>query len=335
MTLTSNERLQERLSLALEDRSRGYVDLVSNSNAILTVMRERGMFKTFSGPKIRERLMFAESGTYKRYSGFDFLNPKPAELINDAEFEAKLAAVSVVLANEEILKNSGSNQLMDVMSVHVEGAEQELMDRFVEDAHSDGTEPDQIGGFQLMLPTTPSAGTYGGISRADHALWRPRSFNAHSYFAGQTQVTSTSIKPMWNQVTIELSKGRKGPGLIAASQQHYLAYQGATEAIQRITDETRLSKLGFTALKFYGAGKSMDIVLEGGIGTAMPDDTSYFIDADAICFRYHPDRNFAPFGGRQTPVNQDAIVQHIGFMGELTLRDPQHVAKFYDGTPAS
>jgi hypothetical protein len=66
MALTSNERLQEAFSLALEDRSQGYADLVSSSNAILYLMKKKGQFKTFSGPTIRERLLYNESGTYTR-----------------------------------------------------------------------------------------------------------------------------------------------------------------------------------------------------------------------------------------------------------------------------
>ena len=43
MALNTNERLQEALSLAVEDRSSGYMDLVSNSNVILAVMKQKGM----------------------------------------------------------------------------------------------------------------------------------------------------------------------------------------------------------------------------------------------------------------------------------------------------
>lgn len=331
MALTSNERLQEAFSLALEDRSPGYQDLVSNANAILFIMRERGQFSPFSGPKIRERLMFAQSGTYKRYSGLTFLGPKTVELINDAEFDPKMAAVTVALANEDLLKNSGSAQLEDLMAVHIEGAEQELQDRFVEDLHGDGTAADQIGGLQLAIPTTPTSGTYGGISRTDHPIWRTTTYDANSDFSGITAVNAQTVKTIFNNICIERTLGRKGPDLIASSQEHYTAYMAATEAIQRITEPSGIGEggLGFTALKFYGAGKNMDIVLEGGIGTAMPGNTSYFLDTAALKFRYHPDRNFTPFGGRQTPVNQDAVVQHIGFMGEVVLANPRHTAKLY------
>lgn len=333
MALNTNERLQEAFSLALEDRSQGYADLVSNSNAILYLMKKRGQFKTFSGPTIRERLLYAESGTYTRYSGYQFLNPAPAELFNDAEFTPKLAAVSVTLSGEDILKNSGSNQLLDIMEEHIAAAEVELVDRFVEDLHSNGTASNQIGGLQLAIPTTVDSGTYGGISRADNAIWRTTTYDANSAFAGITAVNSTTVKTIFDNIMIARSRGTKGPNVIVSSQEHYIAYTAATTAIQRINDENELGKLGFTNLKYYGSGKSVDVVLEGGIGSAMPSNTSYFIDTSALKFRYHPDRNFVKFGGKQTPINQDAVVQHIGFFGNLTMNSPLHMAKLYDSAP--
>lgn len=335
MALVTDARLQEAFSLALEDRSQGYADLVSNSNAILYVMKQNGQFKTFSGPTIRERLLYNESGTYVRYSGYQYLNPTPAELFNDAEFTPKLAAVSVTLSGEDILKNSGPNQLKDIMEEHMSAAETELQDRFVEDVHADGTQANQIGGLQFAIPTDPTQGTYGSISRVNNPIWRTTSYDAQSAFSGITQVNATTVKSIFDQIMIARSRGKKGPSIICSSSEHYLAYTAATVAIQRITDVNDLGKMGFTNLKYYGAGKSVDVVLEGGIGSAMPSNTTYFIDTAALRFRYHPDRNFVKFGGKQSPVNQDAIVQHIGFYGNLTLNNPLHTAKLYDSNPAA
>lgn len=332
---TSNEKLGELFSLALEDRSSGYQDLVSNSNVLLATMQEKGMWQSFEGPTIRERLLYAESGTYTRYSGYQFLNPKPADLISDAEFTPKLAAVSVVVSGEEILANSGSTaQLLDVFDVHLQAAEQELKDRFNEDLHSDGTADAgrQIGGLQLALPTAPSAGTYGGIARSN-AIWQTSAYDANSFFSGFTGITSTSVKSIFNQIAILRSRGKKGPEIVLSAQEHYLAYSAATEAIQRINDNNGVGKLGFPSLKFFGGGRSMDIVLEGGIGSAMPSNVSYFVDTDALKFRFHKKRNFSKIGGKQMPINQDAVVQHIGFMGELTMCNPLHMAKLYDSVP--
>ena len=170
--LTSTEKLQEAFSLALEDRSQGYSDLVSNANALLYTMKKRGQFRPFSGPTIRERLLYNETGSYTRYGGYGYLNPSPVELFNDAEFTPKLAAVSVTLSSEDILKNSGTAQLKDILEEHMSAAETELQDRFVEDLHSDGTAVDgyQIGGLQLAIPTTPSSGTYEPSRRAARTI---------------------------------------------------------------------------------------------------------------------------------------------------------------------
>ena len=52
-----------------------------------------------------------------------------------------------------------ANQLKDIMEEHISAAEQELQDRFTEDLHSSGALANQIGGLQLVIPTTVSSGT--------------------------------------------------------------------------------------------------------------------------------------------------------------------------------
>jgi hypothetical protein len=339
MALTSTEKLQEAFSLALEQRSSAINDLVTNSNAILYLMKKKGQMESFSGPTIRERLLYNETGSYTRYSGYDYLNPVPVELINDAEFTPKLAAVSCTLPSEDLLKNSGRNQLKSLMKTHIEAAQDELVDRFVEDVHADGTATNQINGLKALIPTDPTTGTVGGIDRSANAIWRTSKYDVDTDdITGDgttTQVNSTSVKAIFDNIMIERSRGRKGPDVIICSQQHYLAYTQAVTAIQRIQDENELGALGFSNLKYYGSGKSVDVVLEGGIGTAMPSDVTYFMDTSSIKFRYHADRNFVKFGGKQTPINQDAMVQHIGFFGNLTINNPLHNAKLFDSDTAT
>lgn len=335
MTITSTEALQERLSLALEDRSSGYVDLVSDANVILACLKEKGGWKTYNGPTIRERLMYQLHGSYVRYSGFDFLTPVHAEIISDAEFVPKQAAVVFSLSMEEILANSGSDaQLLDVFATHVEAAEMELENSVTQDIHSDGTADGgkQIGGMQLIMPDNPATGSYGGISRVNVTAWRPSSYDVSAVswdHTSETAVNAAGVHPMYSQVLRETSKGKKGADLILAAESHYGALEAALLAIQRVTNGGGNGKLGFPSLKFYGGGRSVDVVLEGGIGSYMPDDITYMIDTSALTMRYHPQRNFSKMGGKQRPINQDAIVQQIGFMGELTMRDPQHMSKLY------
>lgn len=330
--INQTEAYQEALSLAFEDRSSDYQDLVSNSNVLLFEMKKRGGWRPYSGPYIRETLLFGESGTYVRHSGYDLLNPLPADLFNDAVFAPKSASVSVSMPMDQILDNAGSNMIRDRFKAHVKAAEQELKDRFTEDLHSAGSETNQIGGLQMAVPTTPT-NTYGGIDRGTYTIWATTTYDANSAFSGITAVNSTTVKSIFNQIVIARSRGTQGPNLALCSTEHFLAYTAAVENIQRITDNTDYSALGFTNLKYYGGGKSIDIVLEGGIGSAMPSNTTYFLNVDSIAFRYNPERNFEPYGGKRAPVNQDAIVQHIGFRGNLTLNNSLYNVKMYDSAP--
>jgi len=336
--ITNVEKNQEILSLALEDRSSGYQDLVSNSNALLNVLKRKGKFKTYSGPRIRERLLYNKTGSAVWYNGYDFLNPVPAELFNDAEYTPKMVAVAVVLTNEEILNNEGTNQLMDVMEAHIAAAENELTDEVDISLHGNGTRfaGKELTGLQTALPTIATSGVYGGIDRGTQPIWRTSTFDAQTAFpAIGTQINSTTIRPILNQIMTRRSRGRQSADLLLMSPEHYAAYDAATIAIQRINDENSLGKLGFQSLKYYGAGRSAEIVQEGGIGSNMPANTTYGIDTDNMWLRYHPERNFDKIGRSMMPINQDAVVQYIGFMGELTMTNPLFQWKLIDSNPNS
>lgn len=336
--LTPVEKNQEILSLALEDRAKGYQDLVSDSKALLAVLRRKGNWKTYSGPRIRERLLYAKSGNIVWYNGYDFMANSPAELFNDAEYTAKMCAVGVSLSNEEILNNSGPNQLMDIMEAHIDAAEMELMDEVDLSLHGDGTRfgGKELGGLQLAVPTVTNTGTYGGISRADHAIWRTSTFDMDTDFSDiGTQFTSTTIRPVLNRVMTQRSRNKQGADLLMMDANTYAAYDAATVAIQRINDETSLGKLGFQSLKYFGAGRSAEIVQDGGIGSNMPANTIYGLDTNTLRVRYHPERNFDKIGRTMMPINQDAAVCYIGFMGELTMVNPLFNWKIYDSDPAS
>ncbi len=335
MPLTTVEKNQEILSLALEDRSPGYQDLVSNSNALLAVLQRKGLWKPYSGPIIRERLLYAKSGNITWYNGFGYLPNSPAELFNDAEYRPKMCAVGVSLANEDILNNDGEAQLLDIMEAHMEAAELELMDEIDVSLHSDGTRYGglELGGLRLAVPTTPSGGSYAGIARSN-AVWQTTTYDINSNINSMgASISSTNVRPYFNYVMTKRSRAKRGPNLILASAEHYSQYDAATVAIQRINDETELGKLGFQSLRYYGAGRSAEIVQDGGIGSNMPSNTSYFLDTDSLRMRYHPERNFNKIGRSMMPINQDAQVNYIGFMGELTMTNPLHQVKLYDSSP--
>jgi hypothetical protein len=342
--VTTNAAYQQILSMALEDRSSGYQDLVSNNNALLAVMRRKGLWQTYSGPRVRQTLQIGKSSA-QWYSGYDQLLNPAIDLFNDAVYDPKMVVVPVILSMQEILNNEGQAQLLDVYDTYISAAEKALSDAMDAGIYSDGTANGgkQITGLATALPILPNAGVYGGIDRGTATIWRPAVFDPNgaagsvSLGALGTQVTSTTVRPMLNYIMTQRSRGRDYADLLIMSPEHYAAYDAATVAIQRQNNETSLGQLGFSALEYIGGGKRAEIVLDGGIGSNMPANTTFGINTDTMRLRYHPNRNFDKLfeGDGQMPIDKDAIAQFIGWMGELTMTNPLFNWRFYDSNPAA
>jgi hypothetical protein len=323
---------QQMLSMALEDRSSSYQDLVSNNNALLAVLRRKGLWQTYSGPRIRQTLQVSKN-VAQWYNGYDQLLNPAIDLFNDAFYDPKQVVVPIVLSMQEILNNQGDNQLMDVFDSYIEDA----MDAALYgDGSANGGK--QLTGLGTAVPIANTTGIYGGIDRVN-AIWQTKTYNVHTGGAltGQTQFTSTNARATLNNVMTKSSRGKDYADLLIMSPEHYAAYDAATVAIQHQTNDTSMGKLGFSALEYIGGGKRAEIVLDGGIGSNMPSDTTFGLNTDTFRLRYNPSRNFDKLfdGDGQMPIDKDAIAQFIGWMGELTMTNPLFNWRMYDPTPGS
>jgi len=301
-------------------------------------MKRKGLWQTYSGPFIRQTLQIGKQSA-QWYSGYDQLLNPAIDLFNDAVYSPKMVVVPIILSLQEILNNEGESQILDVFESYLAAAERSLEDAMDAGIYSDGTANGnkQITGLATAIPITTNTGVYGGIDRANATIWRTSTFDAHSFLAGATQVSSTTVRPMLNYIMTQRSRGRDYADLLIMSPEHYAAYDAATVAIQRQQNSTSLGTLGFSALEYIGGGKRAEIVLDGGIGSNMPANTTFGINTDSLRLRYHPNRNFDKLfeGDGQMPIDKDAIAQFIGWMGELTMTNPLFNWRLYDSVPGS
>ena len=343
--VTTEVAYQQVLSMALEDRSADYEDLVSNNNALLALMRKKGLWRTYSGPRIRQTLQIGKADA-QWYSGYDQLLNPAIDIFNDAFFSPKMVVVPIILSMQEILNNEGEAQIMDTLESYMDAAERSLEDTMDVAMYSDGTANGgkQLTGLATAVPVLPNTGTYGGIDRAANAIWRTKTYDPSSGAGAETwpaalgtQVSSTTIRPQLNYIMTKQSRGRSYANLLVMSAEHYAAYDAATIAIQRQTNESTLGKLGFSTLEYIGGGKRAEIVLDGGIGSNMPADTTFGLNTDSFRLRYNANRNFDKLfkGDGQMPIDKDAIAQFIGWMGELTVVNPMFNWRFRDSNPAA
>jgi hypothetical protein len=347
--LQADVHYHQILSMALEDRSSSYEDLVSNNNAMLAVLRRKGLWRTYSGPRIRQTLQINKQDA-QWYSGYDQLLNPALDLFNDVYYSPKMVVVPVILSMQEILNNEGDAQIIDTMEAYMDAAERSLEDTMDAAVYSNGAAfgGKQLTGLAAAIPELVATGTYAGIDRtqANNAIWRTTTWDA-SALAGTTtpglpaalttQVSSTSIRPMLNYIMTKQSRGKQYADLLIMSPEHYAAYDAACVAIQRINNETSMAKLGFSSIEYIGGGKRAEIVLDGGIGSNMPANTTFGLNTDTLRIRYNPNRNFDNLfkGQGQMPIDKDAIAQFIGWMGELTMTNPMFNWRFEDSNPAA
>lgn len=312
----ASPNLSEIITTTLRNRSKVIADNVTNNNALLRRIMERGNIKTLDGGRTIVRpLDYAENATFQWYSGYEVLNISPSDVISAAEFNWKQASVNVTISGVEQLQNSGKEQLLDLLEARMSNAERTMRNNLSVGVYSDGTASNskQIGGLQHLVAASPSTGTVGGIDRANFSFWQNISFGAVA--DGGAATTSANIQSYMNQVWVQLVRGMDMPDLIVADNNYWRLYLESLQAIQRITTEHK-AQAGFRALQYMSA----DVLLDGGGGA--PTDTMYFLDVEFIFLNPHKDRNIVPLPDK-TGINQDATVVPLLWMGNMAMSNAQ------------
>lgn len=306
-----NTNYSEVVTTTLQRYTKTLADNVTKHNALLRRLKQKGQISATSGGRtlVRE-LEYAENATFSYYSGYETLNISPSDVFSAAEFDWKQCAVSVIASGLELRRNSGKEQLIRLLDSRIRNAEKTMMNNVSTGIYSDGTGSGgkQIGGLQLLIADDPTSGTVGGINRANFSFWRNKTydFSDNTATASATSII-TAMRTLWQSCV----RGTDQPDTIIADDTYWGYYWDALQAQQRFAG-TDNRDAGPMSLKFFGA----DVFFDTGGGC--PANHMYFLNTDYLFFEAHPQANFTPLDERE-PVNQDAIVRPLIWMGNLTM----------------
>jgi hypothetical protein len=326
-----NSAISDIIATTIQSRSGKLADNVANNNALLLRLKERGNIKPVSGGNvILQEIMYNDTTTTNAgsYSGYDVVNIAPNSPISAAQFDLKQYAAAVTISGLETLQNAGKEAIIDLLESRIQIAEKQLLNKLSADLYGDGTGNGgkALTGLGAAVADAAST-TYGGISRSAYSFWDNVRFDATT--DGSAAASASNIQGYMNRVILQTVRGTDSPDLIVADNNYYRFYLESLQTIQRVTDE-KMAGAGFTSLKYFGAGKAADVVLDGGVGGSIGTNHMYFLNTDYLFWRPHRDRNFAPIGGDRQSVNQDAIVKLIGWAGNLTCSSPRLQAVLKD-----
>jgi hypothetical protein len=307
-------------STTLKNRSSEIADNVTLNTALLFLLREKGRIVMLDGgDEIYEPLTYAENSNTGWYSGADILPVAAQELITSAVFPWKMMSSQIVFTGEETLKNAGKSKTIDLVKTKIDATKGSMLNAMHAGIYSDGTGSGgkQLTGLDLVCPVDPTTGTYGGINRADFSFWRPKAYDCA---ATPTAATITGyMSALYNQ----LVRGKDQPDLIAFGQTLYGTFEASLEDHKRFTDG-KLGQAGFQALKY----KNAEVLLEN---SECGDTDGYFLNTNYVKLKVHKQRNMVPIDGEgntRAPVNQDAEVVILGWMGNLTSSNTSLLGRF-------
>lgn len=301
--------LAEMVATTLDRYSRQIADNVSNHNALLTRLNQRGNIRSVAGGnKILQELEYQENTTFKWYTGYETLDISSDEVLTAAEYEWKQANANVVISGLEQMKNAESRErIHNLLRSRIQNAERTLQNNVATALYHDGTDGKKISGLQHLVADDPATGVVGGIDRANWPFWRNQVYDFNDELS--TNADETNIGKGMNQLWLKTVRGTDRPDLIVMDANYFTFYMESLQDQKRF-QQNDMADLGFMSLKFM----SSDVVYDD----QAPANHGYFLNTDFLQFRPHAQRNFRPLRERQS-VNQDAIVTPMVWMGNLTM----------------
>jgi len=187
------------------------------------------------------------------------------------------------------------------------------------DIYSDGSLSNQIGGLGLLIQNA-GTGTVGGINSTTYPFWQ----NKVREMAGTNTWSSATIVGEMGQLWLPLVRGTDRPDLLIFSHDVYNAYEGALQQNQRYMD-ARSARAGFEVLKY----KTADVIFDDNSNFGTTAESGYFLNTDYLFMIQHTDAKWSQDDDK-VPVNQDAVVMPIYWMGQLVCSNRSLQGKLID-----
>lgn len=295
--------------------NRQAADAVFNELPLFEYLNGRGKVKRKAdgGRKLLTPIMYAGNSTVQSYSGYDRLDISPQEGFTNAEYDWKQYSGAVSISGSEEEQNAGETQMLNLLDSKWMQLRISFRDELNTDAFADGTGnggKDMVG-LSLMVD---SAGTYGNIARGSNSWWAAQ----ETATGGPLTVDgSAGMRRMYNDCS--LGKGSMLPDFLLTTQEIFEEYESLMAPYIRygVSGEANAS---FKAdnLKFRRSMMTWDHECQSGV--------LYFLNSQVVEFVIKEGRDFkvTPF---QTPIDQDAKVAKILWMGALAANNCRHLGK--------
>jgi hypothetical protein len=310
---TPSSVFTEMVTTTLRNAGREVIDNVSDNNLLLNRMKKKKNIETISGGyEIQRQLDYANNGTYQRFSGYDQLDTSASDVLTSAKYPLQQIALHVTASGRELRMNSGKEAMISLVEARKKNAMRTAANSFSIDLYSDGALTNQINGLANIIQTN-GQGTVGGINSTTWTFWRNqfKEMTGTNLAASPSATNAASMKADMNSLWLSLNRGTDKPDVIVMTHDFYALYELGEQQLQRYADAD-LANSGFSTLKY----KSADVVFDDNTNFATTAEKAYFLNTDYLTLVQHREAQWT-MDSEKTPVNQDAIVIPMYWMGNL------------------
>lgn len=316
-----NATFTEMVTTTLRNHGKELTDNVSDHNALLRYLKERGNIRTESGGyEIALPLAYAENSTYQRFSGLDTLDTSASDIATAAKYDWAQAAIHVVSSGRELMMNNGPERMINLVKAKIANAMDTAANNMSVDIYSDGALSNQIGGLSLLIQAA-GTGTVGGIVSGTYTFWK----NKFREMAGTGSWSKSTIKGEFNTLWLDCVRGNDKPDLIVASHDVFSAYEESLQDLQRYVDSSKKATVGFESLKY----KTADVIFDNNTNFGTTAELAYFLNTKHLFLIQHKEAQWTQ-DDEKKPTNQDAVIVPMYWMGQLCTDNRALQGRLYD-----
>lgn len=262
-----------------------------------------------SGESIRINVKLGANDSFSWMAGgYDTINMDTQDNLRGTRANHKLGAGSVVISGSELRKNSGAEQVANLLLEKQDDAVSGAVDKVALDMLATSAVPNGITSLDSIISANDSIQGYSGAS---FQSWNSRGVSAKGTTSGSISFASGSFSSQgvanMRAACMGATEGSNKPNAILTTDEIYRYYEGSLTPSVRFED-TRMGDIGFMALQFQTAPIFHDPYVASG--------TMYFLNTDFLKIKHLRGALF-DLSTMERGQNQDAFVAHVLFEGNL------------------
>jgi hypothetical protein len=296
-------------------------DNVHTSHWALANLKASKNFKAVDGGRLIEiPLEIALNTTFRSYDDTETLDTTRIDVFDAAQYQWKQVAGTVVISEKEKAYNQGSGGKFDLLAGKLDNADKShdyaLNAMLFGDGTGNGSK--DFGGLKLLVPTTTTSGTVGGINRATFSFWRNQATVGTKTTAAYDNLVS-AMTTSYNACSVDYDGSH--PTWAVTTSTIFAAYESKLVAIEQIVDKSG-ADIGFKneAIKFKGLRLGWDNQMS-------PTDSLYMLGDALKCYyqKGYWKKMFTPVD----PANQTVDIYKILTIGNFATGASRNLGTVY------